>query len=124
MNTKSAELIFTLESQLATAIQQGDLETLDALLHDDLLFVIPTGHLVRKEDDLQNFRSGTLQLEEVRIADHEFRDFGETVISSLVTSLSGTFAGGEIKGDFRYTRVWKKFGGDWKVIGGSGISLP
>ncbi len=46
------EQILQLEQRLLEAIKTSDVEVLDQLLHDDLLFIAPNSQTITKEMDL------------------------------------------------------------------------
>ena len=48
---------------------------------------------------------------------------GDDVVVAVTVAINGNYLGQEIDGRFRYLRVWKRFGSDWKVIAGSVVAL-
>lgn len=118
-------LVQQLESRLRQAQLDGDVDALDQLIDDALLFAGPDGALASKADDLAMHRSGV-----VRFAEHEPRDLqwraitDDVVAVSLVARLALTFHGQPVAGTFRYTRVWARREGDWRVVAGSVSPLP
>ena len=104
-------------------MKNHDLNTLDELIHDDLLFVIPTGQTVSKQMDLDNFRSGRLQIEAIRWEEPEIRVMGDTALVVVALELKDSFADQPFSGQFSYFRTWKRFDDRWRVIGGAGIQL-
>lgn len=50
------EQIIDCENRLLEAIKLGNIKVLDELLHDDLVFNIPTGKTITKEMDIENYR--------------------------------------------------------------------
>ncbi|BDD11404.1 hypothetical protein FUAX_38360 (plasmid) [Fulvitalea axinellae] len=123
METIDKTQIIELEGRLAEAMIKSDINTLDYLLHDDLLFVIPTGQTVTKEMDLSNFRSGNLNIKNITSNNQQVRLIKNCAIVSVEIDLEGSFLEEEIKGKFKYIRIWKSFDDTWKVIGGAGVSL-
>ena len=55
--------ILALEKKLYKAVIESDLNALDDLLHDDLLFVIPSGDVITKQIDLKTYRDGSLKIQ-------------------------------------------------------------
>ncbi|WP_231634864.1 nuclear transport factor 2 family protein [Pedobacter sp. PACM 27299] len=45
--------ILNLENQLYDAMKSSNVEMLDKLLHNDLLFIVPSGETITKEMDLE-----------------------------------------------------------------------
>ncbi len=116
-------VITKLENQLLTAIQNRDIKFLNELLHDDLLFVIPTGQTVTKEMDLANLESGNLKIDHISSEEQTINLIEDCAIVSVVINLKGSYLDQPIDGKFKYIRTWKQFENNWKVIGGAGMTL-
>lgn len=111
------------EKRLLTAFKDKDLETLDELLHDDLLFILPNGLTETKISLLDNYRSGNTVMTSISPSDYVINFIGDNAIVSLNLELKGQYFDHIIEAKFRYIRVWKLLGGSWKVIAGGGIQL-
>ena len=61
----SLEEILHVERQLQQAMVKNDVQALERLLHDDLVFTFYTGAIVGKQEDLASHASHTLQLTEL-----------------------------------------------------------
>lgn len=123
METLDQTAIQHVEQQLLTAIQTKDFTLLDELLHDDLLFVIPTGQTVTKAMDLENLKSGNLVIESMTTTEQQISRIADTAVVSVVVQLKGTYLGQPIDNAFKYIRTWNLFGQQWKVIGGAGVQV-
>lgn len=121
MNTQ--ELILEKEKNLIDAMMSGNIEKLDQLIHKDLIFNIPNGQTISKEMDLENYRSGLFKIIKIKPEDRMIHILDTLAIVVLTLNLEADFAGQEIKGKFRYLRVWKEFQGNWQVIAGSSYSI-
>lgn len=115
--------ILDIENQLREAIQKSDIEILDQLLHDDLLFVLPGGEVITKQMDLETHRSGNLVLEEITSSIDSVKQIGENVVVTLSSNIKGKMQEQYFEGNFRYLRVWKMFDGQLKVIAGSCVAI-
>lgn len=115
--------IIELEEQLLNAMIDGDIDRLDQLIHDDLLFVIPTGQTITKEMDLANMRSGNLKIKSLIAKDQQIQLHDSIAIVAVEVELKGSFMDQPIDGAFKYIRTWKAFDAGWKIIAGSGIAL-
>ncbi|UTW65457.1 nuclear transport factor 2 family protein [bacterium SCSIO 12643] len=123
MDTISKELILKQEEILLDAMRNSDLEKLEHLLHDDLLFIIPTGQTVTKEMDLANLKSGNLKIQELQASEHEVSLVEDCALVSVYVELKGQYLGQPIAGQFKYFRNWKLVQNQWKVIGGAGVQI-
>jgi hypothetical protein len=123
MNPTPEHEVLASEQSLLTAMKTSDVSLLDALLHDDLLFNGPTGETATKAADLANYRSGNIRLRTVESSDLTSSAIGDDVVVAVTVSIEGSYMGQEIDGQFRYLRVWKRFGTGWRVIAGSVVAL-
>jgi hypothetical protein len=117
------ETVVNAEIELLTAIKNADLPVLEKMLHDDLLFNLPTGNTITKELDLNSYRSGKMKVDSLEASDQIIKIIDDTAVVAVIISLKGTFDNNPINGAFRYIRVWKQFGESLKVIAGSCIAL-
>ena len=120
--TRNAQIIAS-ENNLLVAMKTSNVELLDKLLHDDLLFNGPNGETATKGLDLANYRSGNINLRSVVASELISSSIGDDVVVAVTVEIKGNYLGQEIDGRFRYLRVWKQVGDDWKVIAGSVVAL-
>lgn len=117
------EQIFECEKRLLEALKTGDIQVLDELLHNNLIFNIPTGQTINKEMDIENYRSGIMTVYDISTSDQIIKTV-ENVSTIVVTVyLKAKYADQIIDGKFRYLRVWKLTDNAWKVIAGSGVQI-
>jgi len=117
------EQIIECENRLIEAMKTSDIEALDALIHDDLIFNIPTGQTITKAMDIENYRSGIMKVSEILATDQIIQSFGDTSIVAVTLHLKAKYADQIVDGKFRYLRVWKLVENSWKVIAGSGFQI-
>ncbi|ABA22819.1 conserved hypothetical protein [Trichormus variabilis ATCC 29413] len=120
--THKAQVIAN-EKNLLSAMKTNNVELLDKLLHDELLFNGPSGETATKAMDLENYRSGNINLHTVESSDLILNVVVDDVVVAVTVEIRGNYLGQEINGKFRYLRVWKLFENDWKVIAGSVVTL-
>lgn len=121
-DTRKAEVMAN-EKSLLAAMKSSDLEALDRLLHDQLLFNGPDGKTATKAIDLENYRSGKISLQTVESSDQILSMIGDDVIVAVTVEIIGNYLGQAINGKFRYLRVWQRFETNWQVIAGSVVML-
>jgi uncharacterized protein (TIGR02246 family) len=117
--------IVALEAEIRAAQLNADVAALDHLLADDLLFTGPDGQLATKRQDLEAHRSGVVRFrahepEELRIR----RAGPDVAVTALRARLEVEVAGALTGGTYRYTRVWVRKNGRWRVIGGHVSEVP
>ena len=98
---------------------RSDVNELDKLISDDLLFVGPGGEMLRKQDDLNVHRLGIQKLDQADWLEVLVRMHGNTAVSVVTAFLSGSFGDKAFSGRFRYCRFWSLSQDGWKIIGGS-----
>lgn len=117
--------IVALEARLRRAQLDGDVAALDALIADALLFTGPDGRLATKADDLAAHGSGAVRIREHRPGELRIRRVGADVaVAVLRTALAVEVGGALVEGTFRYTRVWARDGGAWRVVAGHVSAAP
>ncbi|MDF3080018.1 nuclear transport factor 2 family protein [Burkholderia sola] len=106
------------ETALRAAMLANDVEALDALLDDDLVFTVPTGQVISKEDDLAAHRAKLLRLDALDV--HEMRAcaIDEMILTTTRATLAGHFDRTAFAGTFAYTRLWRRSGANWRVVAG------
>ncbi len=111
------------ETRLIDAMQENNIQVIENLLHEDLLFTIPTGQTVTKEMDLENLRSGVLKIKKITVSDQMINLIDDTAVVSVTKNINAMYGDDLIDANFRYLRVWKLFDKSWKVIAGSGVQI-
>lgn len=125
MTTDPDDDIAALEAELRAAQLGGDVAALDRLISDDLLFTGPDGALATKADDLAAYREGVMRVsahepEELRVR----RVGADVALVALRTRMAGSYAGTPFSGIARYTRVWAREEGRWRIVGGHVSVVP
>jgi ketosteroid isomerase-like protein len=115
--------IIDCENRLLDAIRNGDINTLDELLHDSLIFNIPTGQTITKEMDIENYRSGIMCVYDISTTDQTIKTIDNISTVAVTIHLKAKYADQIIDGKFRYLRIWKLFNNSWKIIAGSGFQI-
>lgn len=111
--------IIGVEEELRRAMLAGDVETLDRLISDRLLFAGPNGQLATKADDLRAHGE-----HRIRFLRHEpdqvemRRVSADCFVVSQRTYLEVDVAGTVHRGSYRYTRVWVREGDAWRILAG------
>lgn len=123
-----------LERRLREAMRGSDLDELDALLADELIFTDHLGGMWGKADDLAAHRTGAIKVRQVEVSQERILLLDAVAVVNVRLAISGTFSGQEASGQFRFTRVWAPAGdGRWQVVaahstlvadqGGAGVDV-
>jgi ketosteroid isomerase-like protein len=106
------------ERRLQAAQLAGDVEELDRLLDDRLIFTLgPDGNCYDKQDDLENHRTRRQTMS--RLVEEELTVLvdGRVGVTWFLGSVAGEFAGEPFAARMRYTRTWihdDDFG--WRIV--------
>jgi hypothetical protein len=112
--------LYEAEQRLQAAQLAGDVEELDRLLDEQLVFTGPPDggcHPEAKQLDLHNHRSRTQVMTKLVQEDLTVLVEGSTGVTCFLGTLEGTFAGEPFAGRMRYTRTWvytNEYG--WRIL--------
>jgi hypothetical protein len=115
--------IIELERKLVQGIKTSNVQFLDKILHDDLLFLAPNGQVITKAIDLASHEAGEMVVDTITSTLEEIKIFDDIAIVVIVYDTKGKMLGNPIQGQFRYIRMWKSFNDGYRVIGGSSSKL-
>ena len=117
--------ILALEAAIRSAQLSADVEALDRLISDELLFTGPDGQLASKAQDLAAHGSGAVRIREHVPTELRIRRLGpDAAIIALRARLTVELRGAIAQGTYRYTRVWSREQGQWRVAGGHVAPSP
>jgi len=120
---KQIEQIIESEKRLIEAMKTGDIKALDELVYDNLIFVIPTGQIITKSMDLENYQSGNMIISEIVTSEQIIKAVDDISTVTVTMFLKGKYDDQIIDGKYKYLRVWKLFDNSWKVIAGSVVPI-
>jgi len=115
--------ILKLEEQLVAAILNSDVEVLEELLHDQLVFVNHTGAILSKKEDLAPHISHDLKITGLAVSDRQLQLFGDTAVVVVTKEIKGSYLNQPFESKLRFTRTWKLYEQDWKVIAVTSVPL-
>ncbi|MDR0235768.1 nuclear transport factor 2 family protein [Acinetobacter sp.] len=119
----SDELVLYFENKLLEAMKNADIDVLDELLHDNLIFNIPTGQTITKAEDIESYRLGVMTIHEISATEYVIKTIENISTVAVTVYLKAKYAEHAIDGQFRYLRVWKRTDHSWKVISGSAFKV-
>jgi ketosteroid isomerase-like protein len=105
-----------LEERLRLAMLAGDVDLLDDLLADELVFVDHQGRRQGKAQDLEAHRSGILKLGQIEIYDRVIKLMDNAATVCLSARIGGTYYGESFSEKFAFSRVWSRENGHWAII--------
>lgn len=96
------EEIVICESILLDTIRNGYINALDELLHDSLIFNIPTAQTINKEMDAENFRSVSMTVYDISTTDQTIKTSENISIVVITIHLKAKYADKIIDRRFGY----------------------
>ena len=120
---KARTLILEKEKELLKAFTSCDIDTIDELLHNDVVYIIPNGRLLTKARVLQNYSSGGTAISSIRSEEQSVHFVDDCAVVAMILHLSGKYYDQVVDRKFRYLRVWKLLDGHWKVITISSVPI-
>lgn len=106
------------EERLRLAQLGSDVEELNNLLADALIFSAWDGSIVGKDDDLNLHRSPEFRITKMDVIDRKIICFDGSAIVNVLMDASAEFGGETENKTFRYVRVWHEFPDGWRIISG------
>lgn len=123
MNTIEKNSIEELENQLLDAMLNANVETLNRLIHPDLLFNSAMGQTITKEMDLESYRSGLMIVNSITASDQQINIIEDTAVVAVTIDINAKYGVQDISGKVRFLRVWKKIESRYQIIAGSSVML-
>lgn len=112
-----AEELSAIEHGLAVAYVKGDRDYVNRALADDWRVVDAAGAILDKAQVLrESFDSKERQIDSAEIDQIQVRTFGECAVVIGRSRFSGRYRGTSVSAAFRFTDVFVRIGGRWRVV--------
>jgi uncharacterized protein (TIGR02246 family) len=122
--TSSVEqAIRQVDKQRIQAQIDGDAVALDRIYADDFIGVGPSGAVRTKPQVLLDFTSGHLKFQSITTDEVQVRVYDNTAVETGVSTMVGQDKGKTVPRDNRFTRVWVKQQGRWRLVANHYSSL-
>ena len=117
------QTLMKMEQEMADAIVKNDTSVWDKYSADNSVFTDPGGMLMNKAETMAMFKSGDLKIESTKISDMKVQVYGKTAIVTYKTDDKLTWKGKDMSGEYRWTDVFAKMGGKWKLVASQGTPV-
>ena len=94
----------------------ADAVALDRIYADDFIGVGPSGTVRTKAQVISDFTSGDLKFQSISTDKVQVRVYGNTAVETGLSTMSGQDRGKAVPRDTRFTRVWVKQQGRWRLV--------
>lgn len=109
-------IIEKLEGLWQQAELTANTATMQTMLSDNYLGIYGDGTLATKAETIESFRSRETRFSQIRTWDRKIRVFGSTAVVVSKADVVGIHDGENLSGLYRYTRVYHRHNGVWKIV--------
>ena len=110
------QAIKQLDNERIRAQIGADAVALDRIYADDFIGVGPSGTVRTKAQVISDFTSGDLKFQSIVTDEVQVRVYENTAVETGLSTMSGQDKGKAVPRDTRFTRVWVKQDGRWRLV--------
>ena len=110
------EAIRKVDRERIQAQVNADAVALDRIYADDFIGIGPSGTLRTKKDVLSDFTSGSLKFRSITTDEVRIRVYGNAAVETGLSTMKGQDAEKVVPEENRFTRVWIRQGGRWRLV--------
>src|SRR4029453_1873231 len=114
--TSAEEVIRKLDNERIQAEIHADGTALDRIYAADFIGVGPSGRVRTKPQVISDFTSGALQFQSIPTDEVQVRVYENTAVETGRSTMIGQDKGQTVPRDTRFTRVWVKQQGHWRLV--------
>ena len=114
--TSVEEVIRKLDNERIQAQIHADATALDRIYAADFIGVGPSGTVRTKAQVILDFTSGDLKFQSITTDDVQVRVYENTAVETGRSTMNGQDKGHTVPRDTRFTRVWVKQHGRWRLV--------
>jgi ketosteroid isomerase-like protein len=110
------QVIRELDNERIQAQIHADVAALEQIYADDFIGVGPSGTVRTKPQVISDFTSGDLRFQSITTDDVRVRVYGNAAVETGRSTMNGQDKGNSVPRDTRFTRVWIKQQGRWRLV--------
>ena len=110
------QAIRQLDNERIQAQIGADAAALDRIYADDFIGVGPSGTVRTKTQVITDFTSGDLKFQSITTDEVQVRVYENTAVETGLSTMVGQDKGKAVPRDTRFTRVWVKQQGRWRLV--------
>jgi len=114
--TSVEKVIRKLDNERIQAQIHADARVLERIYAPDFIGVGPSGTVRTKPQVILDFTSGKLRFQSIITDDVQVRVYGNTAVETGRSTMNGQDNGQTVPRDTRFTRVWVKQQGRWRLV--------
>ena len=117
------QTLMKMERDALAALLKKDVASFGRIFADDAVLIPPDGTTQTKSQLLADVKSGDLVFESSEMSDMKVRAYGDAAVVTYVTNDKGKYKGQDISGRYRWTDVFVRSGGTWRIVASQGTPL-
>src|SRR5438270_2027903 len=110
------QAIRQLDNERIQAQISADVAALDRIYAADFIGVGPSGTVRTKAQVISDFTSGALKFQSITTQEVQVRVYENTAVETGLSTMVGQDKGKAVPRDTRFTRVWVKQQGRWRLV--------
>ena len=110
------QAIRQLDNERIQAQVGADAAALERIYADDFIGVGPSGTVRTKAQVISDFTSGDLKFQSITTDEVQVRVYENTAVETGLSTMVGQDKGKAVPRDTRFTRVWVKQQGRWRLV--------
>ena len=110
------QAIRKLDDERIQAQIHADAAALERIYADDFIGVGPSGTVRTKPQVISDFTSGELRFQSITTDDVRVRVYGNAAVETGRSTMYGQDKGNAVPHDTRFTRVWVRQQGRWRLV--------
>src|ERR1700745_617577 len=110
------QAIRKLDDERIQAQIHADAAALERIYADDFIGVGPSGTVRTKPQVILDFTSGDLKFRSITTDDVRVRVYGDAAVETGLSTMEGKDKGKAVPHNTRFTRVWVKQQGRWRLV--------
>ena len=110
------QTIRQLDNERIQAQIHADATALDRIYAEDFIGIGPSGTVRHKPQVLSDFTSGHLKFQSITTDEVQVRVYENTAVETGLSTMVGQDKGKPVPRDNRFTRVWVKQQGRWRLV--------
>src|SRR6266699_6058990 len=110
------QVIRKLDNERIQAQIHADVAALERIYADDFIGVGPSGTVRTKPQVISDFTSGALKFQSITTDEVQVRVYENTAVETGLSTMVGQDKGKAVPRDTRFTRVWVKQQGRWRLV--------
>jgi ketosteroid isomerase-like protein len=113
---KHADYLKALDAKLTQAFKNHDIKMLEEHAAPHMMVIDPLGRVHNRKEYFEHMGQGNFKISELNETDIKARIYGDTGVVTGLLTLKAMAGNRDLSGDYRWTRVYVKEGGEWKVV--------